>query len=183
MNCRWSWKHLKIAIRRTFCRTAKWQGVKNVDRITTTKNDNKIPTRHIILTISSPKFPRSIRARYLECPIGPYILNPMHCFKCQRFAHSKTSCRENLTCGHCSAVGHDSLNCTEPFSCVNCKKDHPSYTRNCEKWVIKKEIQTIHTQQNITCPEAREIIESRPPTMSVMYAWIASKPKGKNINL
>ena len=158
----------------------KDQGVTDVHRITITKNDNKIPTRHIILTISSPKLPRSIKAGYLECSVRPYIPNPLCCFKCQQFGHSKMSCRGNLTCGHCGAVGHDSLNCNEPFSCVNCKGDHPSYSRNCHKWITEKEIQTIRTKQNISYPEARKIVESWTPTIGITYAAITSKPKDKN---
>ena len=128
-----------------------------------TRNNNKIPTKHIILTINSPKLHRSIKAGYLKCSIRPHIPNPLYCFKCQRFGHSKASCRGTLTCDCCSAVGHDSLNCNEIFSCINCKGDHLSYSRNCEKWKTEKEIQTIHTKQtkqNITYPEARKILES-----------------------
>ena len=134
----------------------KDQGVTDVHRITITRNDNKIPTKHIILTINSPKLPQSIKAGYLQCSIRPYIPNPLRCFKCQRFGHSKISCRGTLTCGRCSAVGHDSQDCNEKYSCVNCKGDHPSYSRNCQKWIKEKEIQTIRTKQNITYPEAKK---------------------------
>ena len=115
--------------------------------ITINKNDNKITSKHLILTFNSPKLPKSIKAGYLNCNVRAYVPNPLCCFKCQRFGHSKTSCRGNLTCDHCSAVGHDSLNCNEAFCCVNCKKDHPSYSKTCvTKWIREKEIQTIHTK-------------------------------------
>ena len=86
----------------------KDQSITDVHRITMPKNGYKLPTKHTILTINSPKLPKSIKARYLKGPIRPYIPNSLHCFKCQRFGHSKTSCRRNITCDRCSAVGHDS---------------------------------------------------------------------------
>ena len=157
----------------------KEQGVSDVHRIMITKNNNKIPTKHIILTINSPKLPQSVKAGYLECSVRPYIPNPLRCFNCQRFGHSKTSCRGTLTCGRCSAVGHDSQNCNENFSCVNCKGDHPSYSKNCEKWLKEKEIQIIRTKQNLSYPEARKIVESRTPTVGITYAAVTANQKRK----
>ena len=134
------------------------------------KNKEKIPTKHVILTFASTKLPRSLRAGYLECPIRPYIPNPLRCFNCQRFGHSKTSCRGKLTCSRCGVVGHESLECEAPFHCVNCSQDHPSYSKNCEKWKIEKEIQTVRTKQNISYREARKIVESRTPIVGTSYA-------------
>ena len=80
------------------------------------------------------------------------------------------SCRDTFTCGRCGDVGHDSVECNESFSSVNCKGDHPSYSKNCEKGLKEKEIQTMRIQQNITYPEARKTVESRTPTTGVTFA-------------
>ncbi|GBN01705.1 hypothetical protein AVEN_211119-3, partial [Araneus ventricosus] len=45
--------------------------------------------------------------------------NPLRCFKCQRFGHSKTSCRGTLTCARCAEVGPESTDCTRTEKCVN----------------------------------------------------------------
>ena len=74
-------------------------------------------------------------------------------------------------------MGHDSLNCNEAHSCVNCKKDHLSYSRNWEKWIIKKETQTILTKQNIIYTEARKIIESWTLPVGITFATVTSKEK------
>ena len=92
------------------------------------------------------------------------------------------SCRGTLTCGRSSAVGHDSQDCNEKYSCVNCIEDHPSYSRNCEKWKKEKEIQTMHSKQNITYPETRKIVESRTLRVRITYAVIASKTNEKTVN-
>ena len=67
-------------------------------------------------------------------------------------------------------VGHENLDCQAPVRCVNCKQEHPSYSKNCEKWKAEKEIQTVRTKQNISYSEARKIVESRTPTVGTSYA-------------
>ncbi|GFW50595.1 uncharacterized protein TNCV_2888971 [Trichonephila clavipes] len=62
------------------------QGVIQVRRITIKKDTAVIPTKHIILTFSSPTIPHTIKTGYLNCKIRPYIPNPLRCFKCQRVA-------------------------------------------------------------------------------------------------
>ncbi|GFT93563.1 uncharacterized protein TNCV_2197711 [Trichonephila clavipes] len=65
------------------------QGVIQVRRITIKKNTTVFPTKHFILTFNSLNLPTSIKAEYLDCIIRPYIPNPLRCFKCQRFGHSR----------------------------------------------------------------------------------------------
>ncbi|GFV13439.1 uncharacterized protein TNCV_129371 [Trichonephila clavipes] len=74
------------------------QGVTQVRRITILRDSTRLPTKHIILTFNSPKLPTTIKAGYLNCKIRPYIPNTLRCFKCQRFGHSQTACRGQLTC-------------------------------------------------------------------------------------
>ncbi|XP_023240002.1 uncharacterized protein LOC111638518 [Centruroides sculpturatus] len=69
------------------------QGVIAVRRISIRRDGKLIPTKHLILTFGKPTLPSFVTAEYLRCPIRPYIPNPLHCFKCQRFGHSQTSCR------------------------------------------------------------------------------------------
>ncbi|GFX84479.1 uncharacterized protein TNCV_3531761 [Trichonephila clavipes] len=96
------------------------QGVTQVRRTTIKKDSTIVPTKHFILTFNSPKQPNTIKAGYLHCKIRPYIPNPLRCFKCQRFGHSQTSCRGQLTCSRCASVGHASSDCTLEQKCVNC---------------------------------------------------------------
>ncbi|KFM68503.1 hypothetical protein X975_09519, partial [Stegodyphus mimosarum] len=108
-----------------------------------------IDTKHVILTFKSPDLPKNIKAGYLNCPVCPYIPNPMRCFQCQRFGHSKISCHSKLACARCAMVGHDSDTCTAASLCVNCKGEHPAFSRSCPKWKLEKEIQTTKVNKNI----------------------------------
>ncbi|GFW17460.1 putative RNA-directed DNA polymerase from transposon X-element [Trichonephila clavipes] len=100
-------------------------------------------TKHFILTFSTPELQQSVKAAYLHCPVRPYIPNPLRCFQCQRFGHSKTVCCGQPTCSRCAEVGHDSADCKAKERCVNCKGDHSSFSRSCPTWILEKEIAAI----------------------------------------
>ncbi|GFV57825.1 uncharacterized protein TNCV_3072041 [Trichonephila clavipes] len=148
------------------------QGVVQVRRITLKKDTRIVPTKHLILTFNSPKLPTNIKAGYLNCKIRPYIPNPLRCYKCQRFGHSQTSCRGQLTCSRCASVGHSSMDCTLEPKCVDCTESHPSNSKLCPKWKTEKEIQVIKTNRNIPYVEARKLIA---PQLSQTYAQV-TKP-------
>ncbi|GFX86953.1 putative RNA-directed DNA polymerase from transposon X-element [Trichonephila clavipes] len=89
---------------------------------------------------------------------------------CQRFGHSQTSCRGQLTCSRCASVGHASTDCNLEPKYVNCLQPHPSDSKVCPKWKIEKQIQEIKTTKNISYPEARKLIV---PQLSQTYAQAA----------
>ncbi|GFX80870.1 uncharacterized protein TNCV_2766351 [Trichonephila clavipes] len=144
------------------------RGVIQVRRITIKKNATVIPTKHMILTFNNPNLPATVKAGYLNCKIRPYIPNPLR-FKCQRFGHSQTACRGQLTCSRCATVGHPSTDCTLEPKCVNCSQSHPSDSKLCSKWKTEKEIQVIRTNRNIPYVEARKLIA---PQLSQSYAQV-----------
>ncbi|GFU90551.1 uncharacterized protein TNCV_2574841 [Trichonephila clavipes] len=146
------------------------QGVTQVRRITILKDSTRLPTKHIILSFNSPKLPTTIKAGYLSCKIRPYIPNPLRCFKCQRFGHSQTSCRGQLTCSRCASVGHASTDCILEPKCFNCSQPHTADSKLCPKWKSEKQIQEIKTNKNITYVEARKLVV---PQTSHTYAQAA----------
>ncbi|GFX60465.1 uncharacterized protein TNCV_1181841 [Trichonephila clavipes] len=121
---------------------------------------------------NSPKLPNKIKAGYLNCKIRPYIPNPLRCFKCQRFGHSQTSCRGQLTCSRCASVGHSSTDCTLELKCVNCTQSHPSDSKLCQKWKLEKHIQEIKLNKDLSYFEALKLIV---PQLTQAYAQ-AIKP-------
>ncbi|GFV93336.1 RNA-directed DNA polymerase from mobile element jockey [Trichonephila clavipes] len=117
-----------------------------------------------------PRLPSNIKAGYLNCKVRPYIPNPLRCFKCQRFGHSQTSCRGQLTYSRCASVGHASTDFSLEPKCINCLQPHSSYSKICPKWKIEKQIQDIKTTKNISYPEARKLVV---PQLSQTYAQAA----------
>ncbi|GBM02078.1 hypothetical protein AVEN_209763-1 [Araneus ventricosus] len=121
----------------------KSHGVIHVRRITIRRDGQLLNTKHLILTFDSNKLPENIKAGYMRLSVRTYIPNPLRCFKCQRFGHSKTSCRGTLTCARCAEVGHESTDCTRTEKSVDftdfklvsnkkkLKRDSPTKTNNC----------------------------------------------------
>ncbi|GFU54960.1 uncharacterized protein TNCV_3090471 [Trichonephila clavipes] len=148
------------------------QKVCGVKRITIRRDGQVLDTKHLILTFATPDLPQSVKAAYLNCPVRPYIPNPLRCFQCQRFGHSKLTCRGQATCARCAEVGHDSADCKAREKCVNCKGDHTSYSRSCPNWSLEKEITALKIKNKISYPEARRIVSSRTPVAGVSYAAV-----------
>ncbi|GBN23203.1 hypothetical protein AVEN_41293-1 [Araneus ventricosus] len=151
------------------------QGVSHVRRISIRRDGQLLNTKHLILTFDSAKLPEHIKAGYMRLSVRAYIPNPLRCFQCQRFGHSKTSCRGTLTCARCAEVGHDSSRCTAAEKCVNCKDAHTSFSRNCSAWKLEKEIITTKIKKQISYPEARKLVKSMTPTPGNSYVSVAKK--------
>ncbi|GFX80434.1 uncharacterized protein TNCV_177731 [Trichonephila clavipes] len=96
------------------------QKVCGVKRITIRRDTQVLDTKHLILTFATPDLPQSVKAAYLNCPVRPYIPNPLRCFQCQRFGHSKLTCRGQATCARCAEVGPDSADSKALEKGVNC---------------------------------------------------------------
>ncbi|XP_055928544.1 uncharacterized protein LOC129981451 [Argiope bruennichi] len=150
----------------------KPQGVTNVRRITLRRDGELLETKHHILTFNTPKLPEFAYAGYIRLPVRPYIPNPLRCFHCQRFGHSKMNCRGSLTCARCAGKGHDSQECSAQEKCVNCSGNHPSYSRSCPRWILEKQITTVKFKEDITYPEARRKVQAQTPTPGKSYASV-----------
>ncbi|GBN27506.1 hypothetical protein AVEN_67563-1 [Araneus ventricosus] len=151
------------------------QGVSHVRRISIRRDGQLLNTKHLILTFDSAKLPENIKAGYMRLSVRAYIPNPLRCFKCQRFGHSKTSCRGTLTCARCAEVGHESTDCTRAEKCVNCKGEHTSFSRNCSAWKQEKEIISTKIKKQISYQEARKLIKSQTPTPGNIYVSAVKK--------
>ncbi|GFR29982.1 uncharacterized protein TNCT_601281 [Trichonephila clavata] len=146
-----------------------------VRRITIRRNGQVLNTKHLILTFSMPDLPQYVKASYLRCPVREYIPNPLRCFYCQRYGHSKNVCRGQPTCSRCGEAGHDSNDRNKKEHCVNCKGEHPAYSRTCPSWKQEKEITTVKIKNKISYPEAQRVVSSRTPISGISYANVAKK--------
>ncbi|XP_055932248.1 uncharacterized protein LOC129962518 [Argiope bruennichi] len=153
----------------------KPQGVTHIRQITIRREGQILPTKHYILTFHSTKLPECIYAGYIRLPVRQYIPNPLRCFQCQRFGHSKINCRGTLTCARCAEKGHDSQQCTAQEKCVNCSGCHASYSKSCERWQLEKQITSIKFKEDISYPEARRKILASTPKPGVSYASVVQK--------
>ncbi|GBL78439.1 hypothetical protein AVEN_42936-1 [Araneus ventricosus] len=150
----------------------KDQKVIAVRRITIKRNNQILPTKHLILTFNTPTLPKSVKITYINCPVKPYIPDPLRCFKCQKFGHTITACRgDKEICARCSLPDHNSKNCSSTTAkCYNCEGDHPAYFRSCPRYKEEKEIQTVKITKNVSFPEGRKIVNDRTPKPGLSYS-------------
>ena len=87
--------------------------------------------------------------------VSQFIPNPIRCYKCQKFGHTKFNCRKNEVCNKCGNEDHtDSQECTNEAKCVNCQGNHASNDKTCPKWKEEKEIQRIKAERGISYTDA-----------------------------
>lgn len=145
-------------------------GVVGAFRIRSRRKDESIATNNIILTFDSTELPTEVIVGYIRVKVRPYIPNPMRCFRCQRFGHTKTYCRNRLTCAKCASTEHIDEDCdATAYRCVNCRDGqnaHASFDRSCPALAVEKEINSIKATRNVSFREAREIYNASHPSIS-----------------
>ena len=134
---------------------------KEVKKIRVTREGKLQPTGTHIVTFDSSTLPESVKIACLNIPVEPYIPNPLRCYNCQKYGHSKTKCTKKPICPKCGDDGHQEANCTSPQKCVNCQGAHPAYSRQCPRWQMEKEVQILHYTKNLPFPEARKAVEAK----------------------
>ena len=68
----------------------KSQGVREVKRISVSRNGTRRDTNTYILTFASPNLPSSIKIGFLNVKVDVYIPNALRCFKCKRYGHHES---------------------------------------------------------------------------------------------
>lgn len=171
-------EELKNVSEEEILQNLKQQGVIAVKKIKRKEGTNFKPTNTHILTFNSSRLPAEIKIGFTIRPVRPFIPNPLRCFKCQRFGHGQDRCKRNKACARCGKDGHDDSDCNDPMRCVNCSGEHKSFSRDCPKWILEKEIQKVKHTSNVSFFDARKMVESSKSPTS--YASIV-KPITKSV--
>ena len=149
------------------------QGVENVSRFILKKDGKEIKTNSYFITFSMSTPPEKLRIGYYFVEVKRYIPNPLRCFQCQEFGHSRKFCKKQLKCWKCGCEGHDGSDChSETLCCVNCKGEHFSSSKSCPVWTLEKEIQRVKTEKSLPYGEARRLVtaSSSPSSAPTSYA-------------
>ena len=145
-------------------------GVTEARRIVARRGGASIPTNNIILTFDAAVLPTAITVGYTRVSVRPYVSNPMRCFRCQRFGHTKVRCRNRPVCAKCSSSEHLDEDCnSDKLRCVNCgdtQSPHASFSRSCPAFMKEKEINAIKATRNVSFREARDIYNQTHPAVS-----------------
>ena len=149
-------------------------GVTYARRITTRRGGVTVPTDNVVLTFDANELPPAVA-------VVTYVPNPMRCFRCQRFGHTKTHCKNRPICAKCASTEHQESDCIASTprcsNCVQAKRphvNHASYDRSCPSYTKEKEIVSIKATRKILFREASEIYDQSHPAMS--YAHTVRTP-------
>jgi len=159
------------------------QGVTDIYNILT-KDDSggRRNTNTFIITFKAASVPKHIKIGYLRVSVEIYILNPLHCFNCQKFGHSKNACEGTEICAKCGQAGQGGNSCSNEIKCPNCSGFHAAYSKDCPKWLLEKNVQRIKAERGISFTEARKIaaaeIKNRASLGSRTAAAVVSSRSG-----
>ena len=153
------------------------EGVVHSRRMTVWRTGSRKPTNSILLTFDSCIPPREVKAGYLKLDVQTYIPNPLRCFNCQKFGHSKVRCRHRQICAKCGVAGHEQKECRNKICCPNCNGEHTAFDKQCPEWIREKEIQRYKAENGCTFPEARKAVcgPDRPNRRKATYANVANQ--------
>ena len=129
-----------------------------------------------VLTIKGQTIPKRINIGYLKKETRPYIPNPQRCFQCQKFGHTKNSCKGKAVCAGCGEEGHNLDDCQNEPKCVNCQGDHVAISRDCPKWKIEKDIVTLKYTEKISFADARKRLQPSFDPSKDSYATVTQTP-------
>ena len=129
-----------------------------------------------VLTIKGQTIPKRINIGYLKKETRSYISNPQRCFQCQKFGHTKNSCKGKAVCAGCGEEGHNLDDCQNEPKCVNCQGDHVAISRDCPKWKIEKDIVTLKYTEKISFADARKRLQPSFDPSKDSYAIVTQTP-------
>lgn len=145
-------------------------GVTDARRMMVRREGRLCPTNNIVLTFNRPDLPADVAVGYLRVKVRPFIPNPMRCYQCQRFGHTKPYCKNPPVCGVCASTEHLADACEgHAPRCANCgptQSPHASFDRTCPVYIREKEILTIKCSRKVSFREAREIYSATHPKSS-----------------
>ena len=136
------------------------QKVTAVRHIMTKKDGKTIATNTFILTFRLPSPPAHVTAAYLRIPVERFIPNPLRCYNCQRYGHSKVTCNRPMACARCGKEGHVDTDCVAPEHCCNCNGHHVAYSKDCPEWQRQRDITRLKFEKNISFVEAKQMFEA-----------------------
>ena len=129
-----------------------------------------------VLTIKGQNIPKKNNIGYLKKETRPYIPNPQRCFQCQKFGHTKNSCKGKAVWAGSGEEGYNLDDCQNEPKCVNCQGDHVAISRDCPKWKIEKDIVTLKYTEKISFADARKRLQPSFDPSKDSYATVTQTP-------
>lgn len=138
------------------------QGVTAVKQFTKKINGAYVPTGTFIITVKGTAVPTHLNFGYNRVATRTYYPNPLLCFNCYEFGHTKTRCPNTFVCGNCSDSHPPTPDnpCSRKTRCKRCDSDnHAISSRKCPVYTREEAIQHIRIDNNLSYSDAKRIYE------------------------
>ena len=130
----------------------------------------------LVLSFDSTSLPNKINIGWLRKDVRVFVPNPLRCFKCQRFGHGSSTCRQSARCQRCGQPPHEGSECSTPKVCLSCgSSEHTVSSSQCPIWKEEKAVCELKAKSGLSYPEARRQVKASntTPTPGKSYAQAA----------
>ncbi|XP_046808313.1 uncharacterized protein LOC124420181 [Lucilia cuprina] len=117
-------------------------------------NDIKIPSRNMKVIFKGNEIPSEIKMGYIKIPVRHFV-SFSQCYKCYRFNHFATHCKQNFDLCRDCYNNHVRGNPCADLVCVNCKGNHTPTDKNCPARMKAFAIKKMMVIENLSLKEAR----------------------------
>ena len=107
----------------------------------------------VLLHFTCSDLPEKVVIGYMSFKTQIYIPKPLRCFKCNRFGHVASKCKNKDRCSRCGGE-HTWKTCENNQKCVNCGGNHSAASKICPKYAKEAEIIKIKVTNKISYAEA-----------------------------
>ncbi|KAK6318278.1 hypothetical protein J4Q44_G00115690 [Coregonus suidteri] len=139
----------------------------NAQRLQAIRGGDRVDSTSILLTFKDRVLPNKVTKGYMSYYVRAYVPKPLRCYKCQRFGHVATVCKEKKRCARCGGE-HEYGKCGEGVQpkCCNCGGAHSVAYSGCEAMKKTVEVQQVRVERRVSYAEAVRVVQER----TVSYA-------------
>ena len=148
----------------------------HIRRITTFKDGQRRDTNLLVMTFDSTSLPEKINIGWPRKTVRVFIPNPLRYYKCHRFGHGSSTCRQSARCQQCGEAPHVGSECTAPKVHLSCgSSTHLASSSQCPVWKEEKAVCELKAKSDLSYSEARRQVKasSATPTPGKSYAQAA----------
>lgn len=139
--------------------------ITNAYRIKIWKDGVKKDSETVVIEFEGDVLPGRVMIGFMCYYVREFVPKPVRCFKCQKFGHVASSCKQKQRCARCGG-NHEYGKCgtgVQP-KCCNCGGNHSAAFRGCEILQQQIEIQKKRVEQNLSYAEAVKQIKEKGNT-------------------
>ena len=176
-------RDLKYSSDEEICEELKSQGVTEVKRCKRRGiNGENYDTGLFFMTFDFIQVPSELKIGYEIVEVRVFIPEPLRCFACLKFGHTKKNCRipEEIKCGNCAENVHvdreKGEKCSRQQKCTNCgSHEHGSFEKTCLIYKMEKEISYIKVTKNVPYGKAKKEYMDKNPLRTRSFAAAVRK--------